>query len=155
MNFRVIFFIIGITIVLMGSVLFFVVSSGAKNAQTAVLKNADDVTRESSSVTKGLFELGEPSFLSTNHSCSSDFVEETYITLIMSYQNTPRSCSVFVNERITGSYRNLRPDCRGECPYEDYSRTLFIDHLDVRDNHDVRVCCNDICVKKELDALCN
>lgn len=155
MNFRVVFFVIAFTIMIMGSVLFFVVSGGAKSAQIAVLDSSSQATLENQAVVRGLFELGDPSFFSLNHSCTHTFGDEAYITLITHYHNPPRTCTIFVNERLTNTHRNLRPDCIRECPNEAFSRTLFIDYLDVRDNHDVRVCCDDVCIRKTLPALCS
>ena len=151
MNYRVLFFIIGISIMLMGSTLFFIAGSGAKQAQQATLAQTGS---ESASVVKGLFAVRGVSYAQAPPACSAPFTDDAYATLTMHYLNPPRSCEVFVNERLVSTQRSLRPSCIGECPNEEFDRTIHLGMLDVRDRHSVRVCCNDICVSEELSAVC-
>lgn len=155
MNYRVLFFLIGIIIVLMGSVLFFVFSSGAKQAQLAVISDSEQNTLTNPSVNKGLFSFEQPQYSTLNHSCSAPFVDDAYTSLIMQYETAPESCSLFVNSQLVKSMRNLRPDCRGQCPYEEFSLSTYIGSLDVRDNHEIRICCNDLCLDRVLAAQCS
>ena len=154
MNYRILFFIVGISLFLMGSVLFFVVSSGAKTVQTHALDQAAQSSLESDFIRKGLFALGEITYAQTPPVCAAPFVDDAYATLAMHYHNPPRSCELFVNGRLELVERNLRPSCVGECPNEEFYRTLHVGLLDVRDNHDVRVCCNDVCISTSVKAAC-
>lgn len=155
MNYRVVFFVIGVTIALMGAVLFFAVSGGAKAVQQQAIGQAQQSGLDNAFVSKGLFSLGNPSYAQVNTSCSAPFENDAYVTLVMHYLNTPRSCEVFVNDRLQQVRRDLRPSCIGSCPNEEFDRTLHIGLLDVRDNHEVRVCCNDVCVEKPLASVCS
>ena len=154
MNYRVVFFIIAMAIVVMGSVLFFVISAGARTTQAEVLRQADRTDLESDFVRKGLFALGQPSYESAEHACVAPFGDDVYVTLVMDYHAVPRSCTVFVNSKLLRTERDLRPECIGECPYTDFDRTLYVGLLDTRDRHTVRVCCNEVCISKELPAQC-
>ncbi|MFT4250334.1 MAG: hypothetical protein ACMXYD_03160 [Candidatus Woesearchaeota archaeon] len=155
MNYRVVFFIIAITLVVMGSVLFFVISSGAKGAQTVVLTQSESVSFDNDAVNKGLFTVGTPSFFTQNHSCRAGFMDDVYVSVSMLYSNPPRSCSFFVNDRYVRTQRDLQPSCVGSCPSGEFSRTFLIDELDVRDSHTLRVCCNDICTQRRIAAVCS
>jgi hypothetical protein len=154
MNYRVLFFTIAIVFISLGSVLFFVISAGAKQTQNAVLEQSERVGLNQELVKKGLFAFGQPSYFTNNHSCTPPFADEVYATLVMSYETTPRSCSIFVNGKLIHTEYNLKPECIGQCPYEDFSRTIYVDKLDVRDNHEIEMCCNGICIEKGLSAVC-
>lgn len=154
MNYRVIFFTVTMALLVMGSVLFFVISIGAKSTQNQVLRQADMTGLDSDFVRKGLFAIGQPAYETQNHSCVAPFSDDAYATLVMDYHAVPRSCTVFVNGRLMRTERDLRPECIGECPYTDFDRTLYIGSLDTRDSHSVRVCCNDVCITKQLPAAC-
>lgn len=155
MNYRVIVLFVTIAIVLMSSALFVIFSTGAKQAQLAVISDAQQADLSSDTVNKGLFVFEQPSYMTQNHSCEAPFKDDVYTSLVMSYQTTPRSCSIFVNGELIRTQSDLRPDCRGQCPYEDFSLTTYIGNLDVRDTHNIEICCNDICIQKELDPQCS
>lgn len=155
MNYRVLFFVIGTTLALMGGVLFFAVSGGAKAVQQHAIGQAQQSDLDNAFVSKGLFALGSPSYAQVNNSCSAPFQRDAYVTLVLHYLNTPRSCEVFVNDRLQHVHRDLRPSCVGSCPNEEFDRTLHLGLLDVRDNHRVRVCCNEVCIAKPLASVCS
>ena len=155
MNYRVVFFLIAITLLIMGSVIFFVLTSGAKQVQSATLAQSDAASLDSDAFNQGLFVLDQPSFFTQDHSCRAGFVDDVYVSVGMLYSNPPRMCSFFVNDRYVKSERNLQPSCVGSCPSGEFSRTFLVDALDVRDSHVVRVCCNDVCSQRRLEALCS
>lgn len=138
----------------MGSVLFFVVSAGAKNAQQQVLLTQEDRALSNDAVVKGIFSVGEPAFQTAQHSCSVPFLDQAYVNVNMLYLDPPRSCTLFVNDKYVKTDRDLKPDCIRECPAGEFARTYSLGFLDVRDSHEVRVCCNDICIEKALPKVC-
>lgn len=155
MNYKVLFFAIGLSLFLMGMVLFFVVSAGARQASDEIIAQQQDRSLSNPAITKAVFEIGLPGYANEPHACKVPFSEHAYINLVTTYQQVPSSCSAFVNQRHAGTHRDLRPDCIGQCPYEEFSRTLPLGELDVRDTHVVRICCGDICLEQVLAPLCS
>ncbi len=154
MNYRVLFFIIAMAALLMGSVLFFVVSSGAKYASNEVLAQQQGIGLDSPSVTKGAFTLGTPTFDNTSFTCNAPYTDVAYVSLILQYHAIPQSCTAFVDGRFQTDVQNLTPDCIGSCPYTDFARTIPLGPTDTRENHTVKMCCDGICVKKTLEGIC-
>lgn len=155
MNYKVLAFVIALSIVLMGSVLFVVVSQGAQTAKQEVLAQQAELGLHSPTVQRGLFSFTTPTYAVQNVSCNTPpFMQEAYINLVLRYRETPRSCSYWVNDRYVRTDRELAPNCVRECPVGEFSRSTPLGEYDMRDLHKVRVCCNDICVEAALQPLC-
>ena len=156
MNYKILAFAIALSVVLMGSVLFFVVSHGAKHTQQQVLTQQSNLELTNPTVTRGLFSVATPSYAFEDVSCSQPpFMQEAYVNLVLRYRETPRSCTFWVNDRYILTERDLAPSCVRECPVGEFSRTIPLGEHDVRDRHVVRICCNDICVEQPLRNICD
>lgn len=156
MNYKILAFCIALAIVAMSSVLFVVVSQGANHARSEVLRQQEDLTLRSPIVTVGLFSVSTPEFSADGATCTQPpFVQEAYMSLILQYRQIPRSCTYWVNEAYVRTDRDLAPNCVRECPVGEFSRTIPLGEHDIRDNHVVRVCCNDICVEHSLRQVCD
>ena len=155
MNYKVLAFCIALAIFLMGSVLFFVVSQGAKQTQQEVLAQQAEFSLTNPTVTRGLFTTTAPNYAFEHRLCSEPpFVQEAYINLVLRYRQTPRSCTFWVNDRYVQTVRDLAPSCIHECPVGEFSRTIPLGEHDIRDSHTVRICCNDICIEQTLRRGC-
>lgn len=152
MRWTVVIFAITAAIIVMSSVLFVLVSAGAKQAQTLALAESTNQSLNSPVVRQGLFALGIPTYGEV--SCSDSFTHPASIPVTMSYQTPPRSCSVFVNEKLLYTQTRLRPQCTTLCPYEDFTISLSVEGLDVRDPQNIRVCCNTLCHERTLAPVC-
>lgn len=156
MNNRVIILVAAGTIVALSAVLFFVLGNSAQQAQLVVFGQAAQSDLDNEFVTKGLFSLGEPSYADLNMSCSSPYKNDAYVNVILQYNAPPRSCEVFVNDRIIYVDRSLEPSCiGGSCQGEEYDRTFHLGEIDIRDDHSIQVCCNSRCITKEIDSVCS
>jgi len=154
MNYKIVAFTIALAVVLMSSVLFFVVSIAAKQAQTEVFRQQEDLQLNNPLVTQGLFGVSTPDFATITSCDAPPFMQEAYVNLVLRYREVPRSCTYWVNDRYVRTERDLAPSCIHECPVGEFSRTVALGEYDVRDNHVVKVCCNDICVERSLQSSC-
>ncbi len=155
MNYKVLAFVIGLSVALMGSVLFFVVSQGAKTAQQEVLSQQEELTLTNPQVTRGLFTLSRPSFIDPALSCTSPpFRDDAVVSAVFLYRQPPRSCTFWVNGAYIKTVRDLAPSCIHECPVGEFSRVFSLGAYDIRDPHVVRMCCNDICIEQSFERVC-
>jgi hypothetical protein len=83
------------------------------------------------------------------------FIRTAILTMRFRTNNAPDRCDMFVNGILVTSERRIEADCGVHCPFTEFNRQFTIGELDYRDSHIIKVCCNDICVEKTLERLCN
>ena len=155
MSFRALYVLTTVAFLAVGAIMLIVASGGADMILESAYSDVVTTELEDDFLRKGLFGLGEPSYLANASACEEASVSEAYVTTVMQYHATPRSCDVFVNDAFKYTDRQLRPRCVGECPYEEFDKTFSLGVLDMRQSHEIRVCCNDICIRKELATVCD
>ncbi len=143
--------------ILITLLVFVLISSSATTSKT-VLDEQEKYGLYSNTVVRGLYTITAVRFADAEGaSCTkSDNYQRTVIMSMrfQSYQ-VPDTCDVFVNSKYLRTERKLDPDCRTSCDFQEYTRQFTLGDLDYRDSHVIRVCCNDICVERQLAALCN
>ena len=155
MNQNTLFAIIAVAVVVMGLIIFFFVVAGARTTQALIFEQQKQTTLDNPYVTKGLFALGEPAYQKLEHTCTTPFPDLAYINVVFRYREIPESCTFYVNKKYIETVFELEPDCIGECPTGEFSRTYPLGPLDIREDHSIEICCDDLCNRKILPAECN
>jgi len=85
---------------------------------------------------------------------TGSFLRPVTMTMRFRTRSVPDRCDFFVNGALVKSERRIEADCSTTCPFSEFNRQFTLGSLDYRDNHAVRVCCDDICVEQTLERIC-
>lgn len=139
-------------------IITFIVAATSTHTSQAVLQQQQDYSVYSSAVVQGLYTFVTVQYSDiANTSCTpgSDFQRPVMLVLRFTPNLVPDSCSFFVDGSLVTTQRNLDAECRGSCPFTDFDREFSLGDLDYRDSHQVRVCCDAICIEKTLPSACS
>jgi hypothetical protein len=152
------FIIVGVTFGGLIAMLVFFLLVSSTSTSRAVLEENDHYDIYSSTVVRGLFSIVSVRFAdSENASCTKadDYLRPAIMTLQFQTYEVPETCSIFVNDRLYRTERRLEPDCRVACEGQQFNRQFSIGDFDYRDDHIIKVCCQQICLEKRLEGLCS
>lgn len=122
-----------------------------------VLTKQKDYTLSSTTVVKGLFAVSSLRYADVeNASCTlaDNYQRPVSLVLRMHAYEVPESCSLFVDQVLIRTERKLSPDCKESCDFTEFDRGISVGLADYRDDHVLRVCCNQICIEEILPSLC-
>lgn len=153
-----VFAIVGGALLLIISVIVLILIAASTNTSKSVLEQDRQFVFDSNVVVRGLFNVSALEFSDAESvSCglADSYTRPVVLTLRFQSYQVPDSCSIFINNKLLRSERRLDPDCAGSCPFAEFSRQLSLGDVDYRDSHAVKVCCDAICLEKQLVGLCN
>ncbi len=151
------FFFIAISLAAAVGVIVYIVLLASTNASKVVLNDEKDRGLYSSSVVQAHFSILSARYVDTeNAACAigTYFLRPATLTVRMKTILVPESCSIFINGRLLQTERRLEPDCGTSCSFSEFNRQFSLKENDYRDNQVVRVCCDDICIERQLEKLC-
>ncbi len=152
------FFFIVIVLAAVVATIVGVVVLASTNASKSVLSDQRDVSVYSQSIVQSHFSILSARYVdeeTARCALGSEFTRPATLTVRFKTQLVPETCSLFVNGALLSSERRLEPECGRTCPFSEYNRQFSLRLNDYRDDHTVRVCCDDICVERTLQKLCS
>lgn len=153
-----IYVIVGAALLAIIAAIVLILIAGSTKTSKSVLDQERQYAFDSNVVVRGLFNISSLEFSeSQSASCglAESYQKPVIMTLRFQTYEVPDSCTIFINDKLLRSERRLDPDCIGGCPFQEFSRQFSLGEVDYRDSHMVKVCCNAICLQKELQGLCN
>jgi len=151
------FIFVGVVLAgLIGALVFILLASSA-NTSKIVLDEQKGYGLYSNTVVRGLFSVVSVRFADReNASCTKadSYSRPAVMTMRFQTYEVPDSCSIFVNDKLLRTERRIEPDCRTACDFQEFKRQFSLGDFDYRDNHIIKVCCNDICLEQRLESLC-
>jgi hypothetical protein len=153
----VLFLIVGPALLALIGFFVFVLLAGSTSTSKVVLDEQSKYGLYSNNVVRGLFSIPTLKYADPeNASCTKadDYQRAAVLTLRFHTYQVPDSCTFFVNDRLLRTEGRLEPDCFVACEFEEFNRQFSLGTFDYRDDHSVRVCCNNICIEQELPGLC-
>jgi hypothetical protein len=151
------FVVIGVALLVLIAAIVFILIAASTNTSKKVLDDQKQYTLDSDSLVKGIFSISAVKYVDAeNASCTQEtsYQRPVLLSLRFSSYEVPDSCSIFLNGKLLRSERRLDPDCNSSCAFAEFTRQFSLGDLDYRDSHTVRVCCNTICLEKQLPTLC-
>ena len=87
--------------------------------------------------------------------CTSLITKQIIIAdVIFKITNPPDQCDIFINNKFIKNIVPYVPLCKDNCSNE-IKLSIDINKQNIFKNHEVRLCCDNICLKKEVIAKCN
>lgn len=142
------------------AMIVFLVVAASTNTSEAVLNDQKNVNVYSGTVVQGLGTILNLRYADTETATCigsgglGGFQRPATITMRFRTGTVPDRCDFFVNGALVKTERRIETDCGNSCPFSEFNRQFTLGSLDYRDDHAVRVCCNDICVEQALERLC-
>lgn len=76
------------------------------------------------------------------------------VDVIFKTTDTPDKCDIFIDNKFSKEISPYVPICKNKCP-EEIELSVDINKQNIFRNHEIKLCCGGICIKKELVAKCN
>jgi len=87
--------------------------------------------------------------------CSMNSTKETMIIdLLVDSEKHPENCVVFVDNRLAKSFRLIDMPSATAMSNNILSHSVALQKYDIYSAHKISVCCDDICQKDVIEALC-
>ena len=86
--------------------------------------------------------------------CTSLITKQIVIAdVIFKTINTPESCDIFINNKFVKHVVPYVPLCSYNCSKE-IKLSIDINKQNLFKNHEIKLCCDSVCLKQELNAKC-
>jgi hypothetical protein len=162
---EVIFGCIILTMIFLIIVLAFTLFSSSTDLRDKIVDTTGTMRLEDNSLFSGDFHildihffnrsLAEPEQYSNISLCDSGKDGEIIIMKVI-FNNThhPDSCDIFVDSGFEKTVNIGETSCRPKCTSDETLMAIDIKEKNIRKKHEIQMCCDNLCLKYELPALC-
>ncbi len=91
---------------------------------------------------------------SWNELCPTAEEDTIIITLAVSVKDAPNQCQFFVDQFLAKRITDLTPPCYPNCGVDEMFNTMELGRGSVKQEHLIRICCDDLCSEKLLRNPC-
>jgi hypothetical protein len=153
-------------------ILLFVAGMGALAyavfSSAKILPKLDEATKnmgEMPGAAQTMFRLGRVYYHSTtvtdNQTNATRDICDTTLTgqiviiqLIYNSSDPPELCEVYADNLIQRKVLPESVPCRGQCPQEEVTLAVDVKSQDIYRQHEIKMCCDELCAQKALPILC-
>ncbi len=87
--------------------------------------------------------------------CNMDDKKEVLIIeIITSDKRIPDHCEVFSDNRFLDEFDIIPYPCHPYCDEKEFVFTVTAKELDIFEDHEIRICCDEICRSKYIERIC-